>query len=79
MIIPQIGDWACCQGFDLGSGKVTKINYDRNEFSADFLTEPFYNNRGDTEEVICSFSQIERIISDPAEIKGLKEKRKGNI
>ena len=76
-IIPEMGDWVCCSSKDLGPGKVTRLNHDRQKCTADFLVEPDFIDGTQIEEDVISFSRIERIITDPDEIKELEKEYAG--
>lgn len=77
MIIPEMGHWVCCTNMDEGPGKVTRLDFDRNEFTADFLVEPSSMGEPNTAEITLSFSKIEKIIEEQGEVEKLENELRG--
>ncbi|PIP26206.1 MAG: hypothetical protein COX31_03460 [Candidatus Moranbacteria bacterium CG23_combo_of_CG06-09_8_20_14_all_40_16] len=76
MIVPKINDWVAYRDRSDGPGKVVAVDKKKEMFTADFLTEPDYENPsvGSPERSgWLSFSEIEYIISEPKKIAELEK------
>jgi len=67
-IIPEIGMWLIIRGQDYGPGKVTALNFDRNEVTVDIFGDEDISG----EQTFC-FCQIDGIITDSNKIRKLEE------
>ena len=78
MVVPKINDWVACRRFYFGPGKVSEVDDKMKLFKADFLTEPDFDVCIEASDWLM-FSEIEYVISDPAEITKLEKEHRGKL